>query len=347
MGFIVIMVCVFAFFWFLDSQNNDSSNNTSEYVWNNALDLSVDYTEDKDGYYLTISSKKQPPKNAIAMVRFLYSDYSSMRARQDSSIPPFFKDSEGDFYASAPFGEVIFVPFGAIKYATNGNYNSIITVLTFRENNDFIEHGKQLFNIDLPSPRNWYLSEYFRPIIGLMMTIARVDGSLSRESVKAVRESLESVATEVPKEEYPTFKQIIKSEPSDTILNLGLKTKERYPQANMSEIMDIIIDFSNKASLLDFQHRELLEEIAEVLGVTTEKISNLDNSIKFHYDMLGVSEDASVDDIRRAYRLKMKDFHPDKYVNSPKEFQELAHKKTIEIRESYDYLLKILSKKKH
>lgn len=345
MGFIVIMACVFAFFWFLESQREDTSNDRSESTLNNSLDLSVDYAEDEDGYYLTISSKKQPPKNSIAMVRFLYSDYSSMKARKDLSIPPFFKDTDGDFYASAPFGETIFVPFGALIYAKNGNYKSIITVLSIRENNDFIEHGKQLFNIDLPSPRTWYLSEYFRPIIGLMMSIARLDGSLSRDSVRAVREVLESVATKVPKEEYPTFKQIIKSEPSDTITNLGLKTKERYPHAEMSEVMDILIDFSNRASLLDSQHRELLEEIAKILGVTTEKISNLDNSIKFHYDVLGVSDDATMDDIRRAYRLKMKDFHPDKYVNSPKEFQELAHKKTIEIRESYDYLLKILSKK--
>ena len=56
------------------------------------------------------------------------------------------------------------------------------------------------------------------------------------------------------------------------------------------------------------------------------------------YKVLGVSEDASQEEIRAAYLKLVKKYHPDKYVDNP--LKELATEKLKEINEAYEMLTK-------
>lgn len=55
------------------------------------------------------------------------------------------------------------------------------------------------------------------------------------------------------------------------------------------------------------------------------------------YAVLGVSHDASEDEIKRAYKELVKKYHPDKYVNNP--LADLASEKMKEINKAYDMLI--------
>ncbi len=54
------------------------------------------------------------------------------------------------------------------------------------------------------------------------------------------------------------------------------------------------------------------------------------------YEVLGVSEDADEETIKKAYRELVKKYHPDKYVNNP--LADLASEKIKEINKAYDML---------
>lgn len=56
------------------------------------------------------------------------------------------------------------------------------------------------------------------------------------------------------------------------------------------------------------------------------------------YKVLGVSEGASQEEIRAAYREMVKKYHPDKYADNP--LKELANEKLKEINEAYEMLTK-------
>ena len=54
---------------------------------------------------------------------------------------------------------------------------------------------------------------------------------------------------------------------------------------------------------------------------------------KTPYEILGVSEGASMDEIKRAYRRKAKEYHPDLHPDDPK-----ANEKMQEVNQAYDML---------
>ena len=56
------------------------------------------------------------------------------------------------------------------------------------------------------------------------------------------------------------------------------------------------------------------------------------------YEVLGVNENASPEEIKKAYRELAKKYHPDKYVNNP--LADLASEKLKEINEAYDMIQK-------
>ena len=60
--------------------------------------------------------------------------------------------------------------------------------------------------------------------------------------------------------------------------------------------------------------------------------------MKDPYEVLGVRKNASMDEIKEAYKELIKKYHPDKYQNNP--LADLAQEKLKEINEAYDYLCK-------
>ncbi len=56
------------------------------------------------------------------------------------------------------------------------------------------------------------------------------------------------------------------------------------------------------------------------------------------YEVLGVSENASDEEVKKAYRELVKKYHPDKYVNNP--LSDLAADKIKEINLAYDTITK-------
>lgn len=58
------------------------------------------------------------------------------------------------------------------------------------------------------------------------------------------------------------------------------------------------------------------------------------------FTVLGVARGASQEEIVKAFRDKMKQYHPDRVADLGEELQKLAHEKAVEIRRAYDALKK-------
>jgi len=58
------------------------------------------------------------------------------------------------------------------------------------------------------------------------------------------------------------------------------------------------------------------------------------------YTVLGISEQASQEEIDNAYRHKISEYHPDKVANAAPEIQELAERRARDINAAYEEIRK-------
>lgn len=65
-----------------------------------------------------------------------------------------------------------------------------------------------------------------------------------------------------------------------------------------------------------------------------------DLSIDKAFEVLGLKKDATIDEIKSAYKQKIKDYHPDRVATLGEELRNLAAKKTIEINKAYELIKK-------
>ena len=66
-------------------------------------------------------------------------------------------------------------------------------------------------------------------------------------------------------------------------------------------------------------------------------------SARTWWQVLEITEQATLDEVKAAYRAKVKQYHPDRVVNLAKEFQELAERKMKEINQAYALACRIKS----
>ena len=67
------------------------------------------------------------------------------------------------------------------------------------------------------------------------------------------------------------------------------------------------------------------------------EIEERKNSEVYYGKLLGLKGSVSIDDIHKAYRNKIKEYHPDKIATMADELKELALRRTKEINEAYKY----------
>ena len=73
------------------------------------------------------------------------------------------------------------------------------------------------------------------------------------------------------------------------------------------------------------------------LIITT--FGGLSKMIPNYYEVLGVKNDASYDDVKRAWREKAKQWHPDKFLSAEEKLK--AHEKFIDVMEAYTVLIDV------
>lgn len=100
---------------------------------------------------------------------------------------------------------------------------------------------------------------------------------------------------------------------------------------------DIEFDSLNK-EFENLKHQQEFHKMNDNQTYEDSFVNNID--YKNAYLILEIDENSTIEEIKMAYRNKVKEYHPDKVQNMGTDIRQLAEKKTLQINQAYEILKK-------
>jgi len=208
---------------------------------------------------------------------------------------------------------------------------------------------------------------FFEATFAVMGHIAKADGRVSESEIQMARLMMQRLGLQGERK-HDAMRQFNQGKQADFELNqvlddlrkhcayqhllrlfIELQVQMAYadgtPSANIKNILQHIsqrlglgrIDFSHVETMLYGQWRQQHSSHYQYTQAQTPR-----TDIKEAYTILGIDENTSAEAIKKAYRRKMNENHPDKMIAKglPKEMIELATEKTQQIKAAYEQIKK-------
>ena len=184
-------------------------------------------------------------------------------------------------------------------------------------------------------------------VIAISAKLAKADGKISKSEILAFKKIFE-----FPAEDEKAISNIFNSakENIDDYKDIAEQVYKVFKSDRglLFELLNSLFSIAYADGELHPKERDMLSEIAKVFQISVNefeslnnifeaKISKDDTSINRSYKILGLSENASLEQVSNQYRKLIKEYHPDKLqgMGLPKEFIELANQKLSAINKAY------------
>lgn len=198
---------------------------------------------------------------------------------------------------------------------------------------------------------------FFNTTFAVMGHVAKASGQVTENDIRIATLLMDQMQLkgEARKEAQAAFKE---GKESDFDIKACLKTF-RLISMGRKELLQMFLEIQIQTALsdakLDPKEHKVLLTVAQELGFSASQLDELlkrwQAEFNFHqggknhqttiedaYDLLGLSETSSDQEVKRSYRKLMNEHHPDKLVAKglPQEMMELAKVKAQDIQSAYD-----------
>ena len=122
------------------------------------------------------------------------------------------------------------------------------------------------------------------------------------------------------------------------ILRISIKINYKwYGSPILISFNDLEYDFDELYKLITERHKEYYLQSESKKNDTTNRKTYNSNSESYHFSILKIKPEATIEEIKKAYKDEIKKYHPDKVEHLGDEFKTIADKKSKEINKAYNY----------
>jgi DnaJ like chaperone protein len=184
-------------------------------------------------------------------------------------------------------------------------------------------------------------------VIAISAKLAKADGKISKSEILAFKKIFE-----FPAEDEKAISDIFNSA-KENINDYKDIAEQVYKvfksdRGVLFELLNSLFSIAYADGELHPKEKVMLSEIAKIFQISGNEFESLNNifeakvskdntSINRSYKILGLSGNASLEQVSNQYRKLIKEYHPDKLqgMGLPKEFIELANQKLSAINKAY------------
>lgn len=244
------------------------------------------------------------------------------------------------------FGFMMGGPLGAILGAALGNY--------FDEGFDGIRLDESLG----PGATERVQSVFFTTTFSVMGYVAKSDGKVTKDEIAMAERVMGQMQlrSEQRKVAINLFNEGKK--PGFPVQQVLAQFKQEIHRRRslVQMFLEIIVATAFADGSLHGNEQRILEGLARDLGYSQEQFNallsrvtgqaqfaeqeSMTDRLQSAYELLGISESATDDEVKKAYRRQMNQHHPDKLVAKglPEEMIEIATQKTQDIKSAYELI---------
>jgi DnaJ like chaperone protein len=188
-------------------------------------------------------------------------------------------------------------------------------------------------------------------VVALGAKMSKADGRVTRDEVQAFKEVFRIKAEDSARvgKLFDAAKQDVYGFEVYARQVAGLLRHE--PQL-LREILWCLAYIAKADGVIHAKEKEFLEEVALIFGVGLEELERI-TQVDLHgkdndpYQVLGVSAEADMSEIKKVYRNLVRENHPDRLIAKgvPQEMIDVANQKIAKINDAYDTIEKLRAKK--
>ena len=177
-------------------------------------------------------------------------------------------------------------------------------------------------------------------LCALFLDVARADGPVGREEVRAVREYFADALAYGPAA-LGEVRRCLKAQlarPASSA-SAALMAREHLPRAERSALLEALYGLALADGPVRREELAALRRLAPQLAVSAQEASELERRLvgdgSESYAVLGVSADATDIAVRRAFRRLAAEAHPDRVAHLGREESERATRRFQQVQRAY------------
>ncbi len=189
---------------------------------------------------------------------------------------------------------------------------------------------------------------YFLALFSILGKLAKADGQITREEGQTVIEFLDRMKVGNDQRQFAirVFNEAKNSrhDVDDFARQFAQMT------IGQADIRSSLVDMLFRVALADNEfhpeEEKIIRSVGNILGIAAAEMEAIRArylaSADHAYSVLGLTEDASDDEVKRTYRRLAQEYHPDRIVaqGMPEEFVEYATQRFQEIQTAWDQIRK-------
>ena len=184
---------------------------------------------------------------------------------------------------------------------------------------------------------------YAMSLLVLVAAVMRADGKVVRAELDYVKQYfVKAFGHDAASEGIKMLGDLLKQE--IPVRDVSLQIKQNMDYASRLQLLHLLFGISAADGRVDPSEIKVIEQIASYLGLSKKDTDSIKYmfiaKIDSAYKILEIDRNASVEDLKKAYRRMANKYHPDKVSHLGEDFRIVAKEKFQKVNEAYSQIKK-------
>jgi len=190
---------------------------------------------------------------------------------------------------------------------------------------------------------NTQRGDFGAAMLVLFSAVMKADGELKKTELEFVKRFfIENFGVQYAQEIMPVFKKILNQ--NINIQDICKQIKAHMDMPSKLQLVHILFGLSKADNQIHKNEINIIADISDLIGINPSDFKSIKamfvKDTKGAYEILGVNQSESNDEIKNAYRKMAIKYHPDKVAHLGQDFSKFAEEKFKSINDAYQQIKK-------